>query len=144
MIDGLLYTSAGDGSVLALASATGDVQWAFVPDELKQRKPGRHRSLTARSREDDRRIARVAYWRDDSGARVIAIAGRALVALDAKNGSPIAAFGKNGRVDLTEGFRRALFRSSGPPFLSSSTIALSSAVWPKRRRPIPARRHPRI
>jgi quinoprotein glucose dehydrogenase len=126
MIDGLLYTSAGDGSVLALHPATGDVQWTYVPEELKQRKPGaapEPDSAIPGGRSANRGVA---YWRDDSGARVIAIAGRALVALDAKNGSPIAAFGRNGRVDLTEGFRRAAvsFQWTSVPLIVNDRIVI--------------------
>jgi len=106
MIGVLLYASGGDGSVMALHPATGAVQWAFVPDELAQRTPGKEQapdSVVPGGRSANRGVA---YWTDGSDARVIAIAGRSLFALDAKAGTPIAAFGQNGRVDLTAGYRR--------------------------------------
>ena len=44
----------------------------------------------------------VAYWPGDSGAtpRIFVTAGRRLIALDARTGTSVAAFGTNGEVDL--------------------------------------------
>ena len=47
----------------------------------------------------------LAYWSDGKGDdRVLLISpGFQLVALNAKTGVPVSAFGKNGIIDLTEG-----------------------------------------
>ena len=105
MIGGLLYASAGDGSVVALHPATGAVQWAYVPDEFtsKAAKEPQTDSTIPAGRSANRGVA---YWVEGDDARVIAIVGRSLVALNARNGVPIASFGRGGQVDLTEGYRR--------------------------------------
>lgn len=40
MIGGMLYASAGDGSLIAMHPATGTVQWAYVPDEFRSTPAG--------------------------------------------------------------------------------------------------------
>jgi quinoprotein glucose dehydrogenase len=126
MIGGLLYASAGDGSVVALHPATGVVQWAYVPDEFKQ-------EATAKKQEADgatlggRSANRgVAYWGDGDDARVIAIAGRSLVALNARTGALVASFGRAGRVDLTQGYRRPAvsFRWTSVPTIVKDVIVV--------------------
>jgi quinoprotein glucose dehydrogenase len=130
MVGGLLYASAGDGSVVALHPATGAVQWAFVPDEFA-------RKSRAAEQEADRVILAgrsanrgVAYWSDGTDGRVIAIVGRSLVSLDAKSGALVAAFGRGGRVDLTQGYRRPAesFRWTSVPLVVNNLIVVGGAA----------------
>ena len=105
MVDGLLYMTAGDGSVAALHPATGAVVWTYVPPRVGEAPrpendpPGE--MLVGRSANRG-----LAYWADGSDARVIAICGQSLVALNAKTGAPAAGFGTGGTVDLSKGYRR--------------------------------------
>ena len=85
----------------------------------------------------------VAYWRDGDDERVVILTAFAhLIALDAKTGRPIATFGSNGRVDLTQGLRRSVDRDyytmSSPPLVIRGVIVVGSSVmdwW--RHRPSP-------
>jgi glucose dehydrogenase len=95
-IGGMLYTTAGTRrAVVALDGATGELRW--VHSELEGARAGNSpRQLSGRG---------VAYWTDGRGdERILYVTtGYQLVALDAKTGSRIASFGKNGIVDLKEG-----------------------------------------
>jgi quinoprotein glucose dehydrogenase len=126
MIGGLLYATAGDGSVVALHPATGAVVWAHVPPELlkaatggKDEPPGE--MLTGRSANRG-----LAYWTDGTDARVIAITGDTLFVLHAKTGALVAGFGSGGTVDLTKGYRRpaASMRWSSMPIVVKDVIVI--------------------
>src|SRR5438093_6533337 len=96
MVKGVLYTTGGTRrSVLALDGKTGELIWSHSMREGK-RAAVAPRQLSGRG---------VAYWTDGRGDdRVIYITtGYRLVALNAKNGAPIASFGKDGIVDLKVG-----------------------------------------
>jgi quinoprotein glucose dehydrogenase len=82
VVDGSMYLPAGD-RVVALDPETGTERWQHLV-------PG-----TAPSRRG------VAYWLGEAGAsRIIFMAGRRLIALDAATGSPAIGFGTNGEVDI--------------------------------------------
>jgi quinoprotein glucose dehydrogenase len=96
MVKGVLYTTAGTRrSVIALDGKTGELIWAHSLREGK-RAAVAPRQLSGRG---------VAYWTDGKGdERVIYVTtGYRLVSLNAKNGAPIASFGKDGVVDLKLG-----------------------------------------
>jgi quinoprotein glucose dehydrogenase len=84
MVGGLLYVRTEAGPVAALEPATGKVVWF---DRQADNKGG------GRSRG-------VAYWTDGTDARIIALDGSDLVALNAKTGERYPGFGDAGRVDL--------------------------------------------
>jgi quinoprotein glucose dehydrogenase len=84
MVGGLLYMTTGYGSVTALDPATGKVVWF---DDL----PGDQRGSPTRG---------VGYWTDGLDARILAVVGSNLVALNAKTGARYPAFGAGGQVDL--------------------------------------------
>jgi len=107
MVGGLLYMSTGYGTVAALDAATGKVVWFDSPATVREQSP------TVPLGDDDRAVARgtptrgLAYWTDGAAdARVIAITGQSLVALDAKTGARIPTFGDRGEVDLSKGYDR--------------------------------------
>jgi quinoprotein glucose dehydrogenase len=96
MVKGVLYTTAGTRrSVVALDARTGEVIWTHSYRE-GQRAAIAPRQLSGRG---------VAYWTDGKGDdRVIYVTtGYRLIELNAKNGAMIAAFGKDGVVDLKTG-----------------------------------------
>jgi len=88
MIDGVLYAPDGVGLVEAFDAATGKTIWVQQPASptLKE--------ATGQSTRG------VDYWRSGSDARIIAVRGEYLYALNAKTGAPIRDFGQNGRVPL--------------------------------------------
>ena len=95
MVNGVLYSTGGTRrAVVALDARTGEMRWMFSLDEGK-RAEGSPRRLSGRG---------LAYWSDGPGGtdeRILYVTqGYQLVALDAKTGRPIPAFGKNGLVDL--------------------------------------------
>ena len=95
MVNGVLYTTAGTRrAVVALDAATGELRWVHAEYE-GARAAASPRQLSGRG---------VAYWTDGRDERILYITtGYRLVALDARTGSRIASFGKDGIVDLKEG-----------------------------------------
>jgi quinoprotein glucose dehydrogenase len=96
MVNGVIYTSAGTRrAVVALDAVTGELRWMHSEHE-GARAAASPRQLSGRG---------VAYWTDGRGdERILYITtGYRLVALDARTGVRIPAFGKDGIVDLKEG-----------------------------------------
>jgi quinoprotein glucose dehydrogenase len=94
VVGNVLYTTAGTRrTVLALNAATGEVLWTHVEDEGLR---GQNAARSGAGRG-------VSYWSnaDGSDRRIIYVTpGYRMIALDARTGIPIPAFGKNGVVDL--------------------------------------------
>src|SRR5437016_4752993 len=96
MVKGVIYTTAGTRrSVIALDAKTGELLWSHSLREGK-RAAVAPRQLSGRG---------LSYWTDGKGDdRVIYVTtGYRLVELNAKNGSIITSFGKEGIVDLKVG-----------------------------------------
>jgi quinoprotein glucose dehydrogenase len=83
--DGVMYVLAKNNSLVALDAGSGRELWA---------------------RAGFAGIARrgINFWksRDGTDRRLLVTSGDRLLALDARNGEPIASFGKDGKVDLRE------------------------------------------
>jgi quinoprotein glucose dehydrogenase len=94
LVDRTLYTTAGTRrAAVALNAVTGEMLWMHAEDEGKR---GQNAPRNGAGRG-------VAYWASANGAdkRVIYVTpGYRMLALDAKTGIPVPAFGKNGVVDL--------------------------------------------
>jgi quinoprotein glucose dehydrogenase len=92
MANGVLYATAGTRrAVVALDAATGELLWVHGERE-GSRGTNAPRQLSGRG---------LAYWTDGREERILYVTpGYRLVALDAKNGMPVAGFGTNGVVDL--------------------------------------------
>ena len=102
---GRMYLSTQMGRIVALAPETGKPIWTYDP------KVGRSKEHRG-----------VSYWPGDSRtpARIIVATGDArLIALDARTGQPIPAFGDNGTVNLRTGvadrFPNANYSVTSPP-----------------------------
>src|SRR5207237_2168297 len=96
MVKGVLYTTAGvRRSVVALDGKTGEVIWTHSLREGK-RAVMAPRQLSGRG---------VSYWTDGRGDdRVVYVTtGYRLVELNAKTGSLVTSFGKDGIIDLKVG-----------------------------------------
>ncbi|MEO8256627.1 MAG: PQQ-binding-like beta-propeller repeat protein [Acidobacteriota bacterium] len=94
LVGRVLYTTAGmRRAAIALDAVTGEMLWMHAEDEGRR---GQNAPRNGAGRG-------VAYWASADGAdrRVIYVTpGYRMLALDAKTGSPVPAFGKNGAVDL--------------------------------------------
>jgi quinoprotein glucose dehydrogenase len=92
MANGVLYTTAGSRrAVVALDAASGELLWMHTEHE------------GARGAAAPRRLSGhgVAYWTDGKDERILYVTpGYRLIALDAKTGIRVPAFGKDGVVDL--------------------------------------------
>src|SRR5438477_2536653 len=95
-IGGVLYTTAGTRrSVISLDGKTGELIWAHSYRE-GNRAAIAPRQLSGRG---------VSYWTDGKGdERIVYVTtGYRLVELNAKTGTPVPSFGKDGIVDLKAG-----------------------------------------
>jgi quinoprotein glucose dehydrogenase len=96
MVKGVLYTTAGTRrAVVAANAATGEVLWMHSEDE-GARGTNAPRQLSGRG---------LAYWTDgrpgSNEERILYVTpGYRLIALNAKTGVPVPAFGRSGVVDL--------------------------------------------
>jgi quinoprotein glucose dehydrogenase len=95
MVGGVVYATAGSRrAAIALDAETGELLWVHGEHE-GERGASAVRQLSGRG---------LAYWTDGHGDERIfyTTPGYRLICLNAKNGVPIASFGKSGVVDLKE------------------------------------------
>jgi quinoprotein glucose dehydrogenase len=93
VVDGIMYATTPNGDVVALDAATGTLHWRFDANEgLGNIGKVRNRGVT--------------YWSEGSDRRIFVGVRQYLYSLDAQTGKPVAAFGKNGRIDLRVGLGR--------------------------------------
>jgi quinoprotein glucose dehydrogenase len=83
VIDGVMYVPAAN-RIVALEAATGKEIWQFAVSGGAPSRRG------------------VAYWAGDGSTppRIVFMAGRRLIAIDAKTGTSASAFGRDGEVDI--------------------------------------------
>ena len=116
MIDGVLYTQDAHGLVIALDGETGRTIWEqpFGPDRQEAR------GASTRG---------VDYWPNGAGnARIFAIRGEHLYALDATTGVPVQKFGTQGRVLLRFADRQPLagrFNDSTGPLVLGNVVVVT-------------------
>lgn len=124
MVDGVLYVPTMLNIVAAIDAGTGETLWTFDTEVRKGHRPANlgfnHRG--------------VAFWKDGNRSRVFFNANDArLWSLDARTGSVDPAFGVEGRLDLTEGMRRAVNRrfylQTSPPLVVADRLIVGSAVF---------------
>jgi quinoprotein glucose dehydrogenase len=83
VVDGVLYAYTPSHKTFAVRAATGELLWTF-DSHIQGRGPNRG----------------VVYWASGDDKRIFAAVDQYLYALDARTGTPIPAFGDNGRIDL--------------------------------------------
>ncbi len=135
MVGGTLYTSTSLSQVAAIDAATGETRWVYDP-KVYENGLGLPANLGWLHRG-------VAYWRNGDDERIVILTAFAqMIALDAKTGKPVPAFGKDGRIDLAEGMRRPVDRDyytmTSPPVIVRGVIVVGSSVfdwWGKRPSP---------
>jgi quinoprotein glucose dehydrogenase len=121
MINGVLYATAGSRrDAVAIDAATGELLWMYRLDEGRRGQAG-PRPLSGRG---------VSYWTDGRGDERIYFVtlGYQLVALNAKNGVPIAGFGQNGIVDLKQNNDQVLDPITGEIGLNTGPLVARDVV----------------
>jgi len=121
MIGGRLYTTGGTRrSVAALDAATGELLWVHGEQE-GARGEAAPRQLSGRG---------LAYWAEGRDERILYVTpGYRLVELDAKTGTLVPGFGRNGIVDLKEDFdKQSLDLVNAPVGLHSTPIVAGNLV----------------
>jgi quinoprotein glucose dehydrogenase len=130
MVNGVLYAQAGTRrNVVAINPETGEQLWMWRMDEGKR---GEIAPRLGSGRG-------VAYWTDGKGdERILTVTpGYQLVALNAKTGVPVSAFGRNGIVDLkTELDQPGLdlitadIGLNAPPAVGNNVVVIGAAHTP--------------
>ena len=115
-----MFSTAGTRrAVVALDGATGELLWMHSEQEGK-RGAAAPRQLSGRG---------LAYWTDGREERILYVTpGYRLIALDAKTGQPVAAFGQDGVVDLKLEFDQELDLVNAPVGLHSTPIVAKNVV----------------
>src|SRR5260370_10317439 len=123
MVCGVLYVSTSLSQVAAIDAATGKTRWVYDPETWKNGTPSNngfvHRGVT--------------YWADGNDQRILFGTGDGyLICLNAQTGKPIRTFGREGRIDLTQGLGRTvdrhLYGVSSPPIICRDIVVMGSKV----------------
>jgi quinoprotein glucose dehydrogenase len=134
VIDGILYTTVGNQrSVVAIEAATGETLWIWRPDE-NERRWGDIIEPVARGAGRG-----VSYWTDGAGDERIFVVTPSyqLVALEARTGHPVEAFGVGGVVDMMDDLRweerpgterAGRVANTSPPAILGNTIVPSVSM----------------
>ena len=119
MADGRVYVLAKNNSIVALDAVSGKEIWVHATDPNTS-------LITNRG---------INYWqsKDRIDRRLLFACNNFLQAVDARTGRTIATFGKDGRVDLREGFGRdpaslSLVQSTTPGRVFENLLILGSAT----------------
>jgi len=120
MVKGVVYSTAGTRrAVVALDAATGEMLWMHSERE-GARGQAAPRQLSGRG---------LAYWSDGREERILYVTpGYRLIALDAKTGTPVPTFGKEGAVDLMLEMDQPIDPLSGEIGLHSTPIVARDVV----------------
>ncbi|MCY4075112.1 MAG: PQQ-binding-like beta-propeller repeat protein [Acidobacteria bacterium] len=119
MVGRRLFIMTALGTVAALDATTGEVVWF---DDAPVDGGRRERGFAARG---------VAYWTDGDDARVVAVVGSQLVALNAETGERYPDFGDGGAVNLVEGYddrRVETFRWRSAPIVVGDVVVVGSMI----------------
>src|SRR5262245_15502045 len=120
VVGGRLYSTGGTRrAVVSLDAATGELKWVHSEEE-GPRGAAAPRQLSGRG---------LAYWTDGKEERILYVTpGYRLVALDAKTGNRVAAFGRDGIVDLKADLDGSIDLTTGPVGLHATPIVAGEVV----------------
>ena len=104
--------------------ASGRELWRYDPEPFKDGQPPNGTGFVHRG---------VAAWRDEAGQLRIFMNSRyRLICLDAKTGTPVTTFGRDGIVDLTEGLSWKVnprhYTNTSPPVVYRNLVILGNGV----------------
>ncbi|MEO7157402.1 MAG: pyrroloquinoline quinone-dependent dehydrogenase [Vicinamibacterales bacterium] len=123
VIDGVMYLSTPYNQVAALDSTTGKELWRYDPKAYEDGQPPNGQGFVHRG---------VVAWRDADRLRIFLNARYKLIQLDAKTGAPVASFGTNGIVDLSDGLVWAInkkhYTNTSPPIVYKDLIIVGNGV----------------
>ncbi len=123
MIDNILYLSTPYNKVVALKAGSGEVIWSYDPKAYELGQPANGTGWVHRG---------VAAWRDGGKLRIFINSRYRLICVDAATGKPVASFGQNGVVDLSEGLiwpiNKLHYSETSPPVVYKDVVILGSGV----------------
>jgi quinoprotein glucose dehydrogenase len=123
VIDGVMYLSTPYNQVAALDPATGNELWRYDPKVYEDGQPPNGQGFAHRG---------VVAWKDGDRLRIFLNARYKLIQLDARTGTPVASFGKDGAVDLSEGLVWAInkkhYTNTSPPIVFKDLIIVGNGV----------------
>ncbi len=123
VIDNVMYLSTPYNQVAALDATTGKELWRYDPKAYEDGQPPNGQGFAHRG---------VVAWKDSGGLRIFLNARYKLIQLDAKTGTPVPAFGKDGVVDLSEGLIWAInkkhYTNTSPPIVYKDLIIVGNGV----------------
>ena len=123
MADGVLYNSTSFSQAYALDAATGRTLWVYDPESYRAGTPPNFGFINRG----------LALWTSGATQRIFLATGDSrLIALNAKDGRPIANWGYGGEVNLLEGLGQEvsndLYGVSSPPLVCGEAIAVGSSI----------------
>jgi quinoprotein glucose dehydrogenase len=132
MVDGTLYVTTPYNSIAALDAETGKERWRF---------DGHAYELGQLLSSTGWKLRGTATWRDNGRLRLFLNSRHRLVQLDAATGTPVASFGNNGTVSLTEGLPRigdiTHVSQSSPPVVYRDLVIVGSQIPDRVQLPDP-------
>ena len=132
MIDGVLYVTTPYNSIAAIDAETGKELWRFDGEGYK---------LGQVLSGSGWKLRGTAFWRDGGKLHMLLNSRNRLFSLDAQTGKPIASFGDNGAVSLTEGLPRIseikYATQSSPPVVYKDLVIVGSQIPDRVQLPDP-------
>jgi quinoprotein glucose dehydrogenase len=123
VVDNVMYVSTMYYGVAALDPATGKELWRYDSKAYEDGQPPNGTGYVHRG---------VVAWKDGDRLRIFLNARYKLIQLDAKTGTPVATFGTNGIVDLSEGLVWAInkkhYTNTSPPVIYKDLIIVGNGV----------------
>ncbi len=123
MIDDVLYLSTPYSKVVALKAGTGEPIWSYDPKAYELGQPANGTGWVHRG---------VAAWREGGKLRIFVNSRYKLICLDAETGEPVASFGENGVVDLSQGLiwpiNKLHLSETSPPVVYKDVVIVGSGV----------------
>jgi quinoprotein glucose dehydrogenase len=125
MAEGKLFFSTPYNRVVALDPETGRELWSYDPKAYADGQPPNGTGFVHRG---------VALWRDSQNGRlrVFMNSRYRLISIDAQTGKPVATFGDNGFITLTNGLRWEVdpkhYTNTSPPIVYKDLVILGNGV----------------
>jgi quinoprotein glucose dehydrogenase len=123
MIGGVVYVTTPYNRVVALEAETGAEIWSYDPQSIVDGQPPNGTGYVHRG---------IAAWRDGGRLRLFLNTRYRLISLDAETGKPIASFGTDGIVDLSQGLRRPIekrhYTNTSPPVIYKDLVILGNGL----------------